>query len=77
MTYLKRGRMCSAFYNNLIYSEVFHSCAPRGKFVKDSKQLGKVFASKGVRIEVRVQIKSGISYDFDLGKKIVCIFVSD
>ena len=68
--------MCSAFYNNLIYSEVFHSCAPRGKFVKDSKQLGKVFASKG-RMDVRVQIKSEISYDFDLRKKIVYIFVSD
>ena len=29
------------------------------------------------RMDVRVQIKSEISYDFDLRKKIVYIFVSD
>lgn len=31
---LKGGRMCSAICNNLIYKDVFLSCAPRSKFVQ-------------------------------------------
>ena len=38
LAYLKRGRMCSAFCNSLIYRRVFLSCAPRGKFVKKRKR---------------------------------------